>query len=496
MTVGPNFSSALRTVLVEAATASWEFWFGLLEVFQKREGHCRVPVLHKEEGHKLGNWVHNQRQQKDRLSHDRIKRLDALGFVWDPLEEQWEEGFSNLQKFYNREGHCNIKRSHNEDGYKLGRWVGMQRLYRHSMVNDRKQKLENLGFIWNLPTHQWNIMFSKLNAYYEEYKTSLVPLRFDLGEPDRIGVWCNEQRANYKSGTISGSHIDQLEKFHDWRWNFDDWDKILNSVANFCFEKRCDVNGIPKNERLSSGQYLKNWMNSQRKKKKNGELEIDKIIKLERLPGWYWDEFDIWINNYECALNFAKINKHLRVPRGKLNTWIKGQRRRKEFLTEEQINLLEAIDCWSWDPIQDAWGKGISELRLYQKHKNHVYVPQRYTSKTGFKLGLWVHKCRQEYKSGKLKKTRIRDLETFPYWVWDPLTHLWEEAFIKLQQFHEKEGHCKVPARHMEDDHKLGQWVSSQRSKKDSLSPDRIKRLDDLGFIWDASKTKSASKND
>ncbi len=66
-TVDVGFSSALRTVLVEASTASWEFWFGLLEEFKEREGHCRVPKRHKEGDFNLGSWIGTQRKAKTRL---------------------------------------------------------------------------------------------------------------------------------------------------------------------------------------------------------------------------------------------------------------------------------------------------------------------------------------------------------------------------------------------------------------------------------------------
>jgi len=51
--------------------------------FKEREGNCRVPAKHKEGDFKLGNWVVNQRTNKDTYTPERIERLNALGFVWD-----------------------------------------------------------------------------------------------------------------------------------------------------------------------------------------------------------------------------------------------------------------------------------------------------------------------------------------------------------------------------------------------------------------------------
>ena len=51
--------------------------------------------------------------------------------------------------------------------------------------------------------------------------------------------------------------------------------------------------------------------------------------------------------------------------------------------------------------------------------------------------------------------------------------------------FNAREGHCRVPQRHVEGSFKLGHWVNSQRSNKDNVSAERRKRLDDIGFVWD-----------
>jgi hypothetical protein len=68
------------------------------------------------------------------------------------------------------------------------------------------------------------------------------------------------------------------------------------------------------------------------------------------------------------------------------------------------------------------------------------------------------------------------------------LTEQWEQGFSKLLQFHKREGNCLVKFKHIEDGYRLGGWVDKQRQRKDSLSSERIKRLDALGFVWAVKK--------
>jgi hypothetical protein len=68
--------------------------------------------------------------------------------------------------------------------------------------------------------------------------------------------------------------------------------------------------------------------------------------------------------------------------------------------------------------------------------------------------------------------------------VWNVLESGWEEAFYALMIFKAREGHCRVPAPHIEGTFKLGRWVRNQRASKDKLPADRRKRLDEIDFIW------------
>ena len=65
--------------------------------------------------------------------------------------------------FKQREGHCYIPSKHKENGLSLGQWVMAQRRNKDSLSEERKQKLDALGFDW-VPTFtkKWERGFSYL----------------------------------------------------------------------------------------------------------------------------------------------------------------------------------------------------------------------------------------------------------------------------------------------------------------------------------------------
>ena len=128
--------------------ANWENGFRYLESYKDREGHCRVPRQHTESGFNLGNWVVEQRLQRNKMPLERRDRLDRLDFVWDPRETAWENGFEHLTRYSRREGHCRVPKTFKENGFDLGSWVSVQRANNGNISAERKSRLDGLGFVW------------------------------------------------------------------------------------------------------------------------------------------------------------------------------------------------------------------------------------------------------------------------------------------------------------------------------------------------------------
>jgi hypothetical protein len=107
--IGPRvdldrLTESIEVEIADRIGSSWDEWFGLLMRFKAREGHCRVPTFHIEGTADLGRWAARQRNTRDTMSADLRKRLDDIGFVWNPLDISWEEGFAALKKFESPQG--------------------------------------------------------------------------------------------------------------------------------------------------------------------------------------------------------------------------------------------------------------------------------------------------------------------------------------------------------------------------------------------------------
>jgi len=88
----------------------WEDMFALLDRFQKREGHCRVPQNHLEgkDEKKLGTWLDYQRYKKKngKLGATQQTRMEELGVEWNiyaKFDDGDDWGFEGMDHLFDDE---------------------------------------------------------------------------------------------------------------------------------------------------------------------------------------------------------------------------------------------------------------------------------------------------------------------------------------------------------------------------------------------------------
>jgi len=288
--VHKDFAQSLRVHLVTHTTESWMFWYGLLEAFVKEHGHCRVPRNYKtDNGYRLGFWVHTHRKtkEKEKMDPPRRRRLEAVpGWSWEIFSDQWEEGFSYLEEFAEREGQCRVPQHfRTDDGYTLGRWVVVQRRAKDTMGTDRRQRLEALsGWSWNTFDDRWETGFSHLNVFSEREGNCRVPQHFRTDDGYPLGQWVSKQRE--AKDKIDPDRRQRLEALSGWSWSAFNgrWEIGFSHLKEFA--ERYGHGRVPRNYKTDEGYQLGEWVKNQRKTK--DKMDSDHRQRLEAEWFWLW----------------------------------------------------------------------------------------------------------------------------------------------------------------------------------------------------------------
>jgi DNA-binding TFAR19-related protein (PDSD5 family) len=482
--LGPQvaFDELVHSIGVEITDrlgVSWDEMYGRLVKFKEREGHCWVKIDDEEDGLKLGRWVSKQRGNKYTLTPERIQRLDEIGFVWDVLTLQWEEGLAVLKQFWEREGHCLVKRGHREDGVRLGIWVGTQRQKKDTLTPERIQRLKEIGFVWDPLTQQWEEGFAALTRFKEREGNCSVK-HGHKEDGLNLGAWVLNQRT--LKDTLTPERIERLEAIgFVWDQHTQQWEEGLAALERFKErEGHCSVSYLHKEDDLKLGT----WVGTQRGHKYT--LTPERFKRLEAI-GFVWDpRTQNWEEGFAALKRFKDREGDLLLKRGhkedglNLSGWVGTQRGSKDTLTPERIQRLEELG-FVWDPLTQQWEEGFAALKQFWEREGNWLVISGH-KENGIKLGAWV--SAQRRNKDTLTPERRQRLDEIGF-VWDTLTQQWEEGFAALTRFKEREGNCSVKRGHKEDGLNLGVWVTRQRGNKDALTPERIGRLEAIDFVWD-----------
>ncbi len=343
--VDANFSSALRTHLVDQVTASWDEWFGELLAYKAKYGNTLVP---RDWSAGLATWVSNQRSaanggKRGSLSNERRNRLDSISFIWDVSEAQWEERFSELLSYKVEHGDVNIP---NEWHTGLGAWVGTQRQYKKRMclTQEKINRLDEIGFEWDPIEMQWRKRFEELIAYKMVHDNLDVPVSWPTG----LGSWVNVQRTFFKNGKLSSEKFQQLNDVSfNWDHHATKWDEMFKQLLAYKIEH----GNVRVPDEWPSG--LGKWIGKQRALKKNDSLSMDRFLRLSEI-GLDWDTLESkWDARFKELLAYKSEYRDLKVPVNwttGLGRWASVQRKlfRNGELPLERMRKLDEIG-FEWE---------------------------------------------------------------------------------------------------------------------------------------------------
>ena len=413
--------------------------------YKEMYGDTRVPQdFITNDDLSLGSWVNKQRMlhKSNKLSKKKINMFNKVGMVWNPkklINDKWNIYYKGLIKYinkYNKTPNCNYIA---DDGLKLGSWLSNQRhrFKSGTLLQERKEKLMKLNILENKNNAIWQENYSYLKKIYDMY--GHIKLDDENIKDEKIRKWICRQKKLYKKNKLSKERLEKLNQINfDFNYNRNIY--YFNRMYNEALEyyKKNNTIHISKNKKSSANYNLAIFLDTQRSLYRKGKLS-DKKIKLFEDIGMKWNLYkspdEIWNNWYTIAKDYYKKNNHLMPPTGKLRTWLFAQRAAKKGLrgkiSKRKIKLLDDIGM-VWNVKKTNFDKMYKCAKQYYKIHGILNIPCNYVTSDNVNLGMWISRQRRIYKN-----------------------------------------------------------VLNQETKLTKVIKERIKKLNNIGMIWDASKISS-----
>ena len=473
---------------------------------------------------------------------------EILRYVRDRINpNNWDMMYELAKKYYGHYGNLKIPNSFktingyesDENGYNLGIWINTQRLSykKGTLSEDRIEKLKEIGMIFeDVHKDTWNKMYELAKKYYEHYGNLKIPQMFktvngfEKSEKGyNLGFWISNQRINHKNGTLSEDRIEKLEEIgmiFKIR-NLNNWD-MMYELAKKYYEHHGNlkishslktINGYETDEK---GYKLGFWISKQRINYRNGTLSEDRIKKLEEI-GMIFEikQHVAWNKMYELAKKYYEYYGDLKIPQKfktingyesdengyNLGFWISNQRvkYKNDTLFEDKIKKLEKIGMTFKNINDDTWNKMYELAKKYYEHYGNLKIPQMFKtvngfekSEKGYNLGFWISNQRINHKNGTLSEDKIKKLEKIGMMFENVNDDTWNKMYELAKKYYEHYDNLKIPRSFKttngyevdEKGYNLGAWINTQRFsyKKGTLFEDRIRKLEEIGMMWNIKK--------
>ena len=196
---------------------NWTRHIAAAVAYQRAHGHLRVPVSYvTPDGLNLGTWLNTHRVSRrgGTLAASRAAELDALGFVWDPLDEDWQRGLDAASRYAAIQGDLRVPTAFvTDDGFRLGAWINRRRVNRRQgqLSPEQIAQLEALGMVWEPLREDWERGLTAARAYRNTHGNLLVRQKFVTDDGFRLGAWINRLRTKRTNGGLATERIAELD---------------------------------------------------------------------------------------------------------------------------------------------------------------------------------------------------------------------------------------------------------------------------------------------
>lgn len=402
--------------------------------------------------------TNNQATTTKTGKHGTIELEHKLPYYPEWYRGTWKVRYDELRRYQARHGDCLVPiLQHHKTA--LGVWVSLQRtVYREGRLHrDRRRALEDLGFVWDVRWHKWEVRCRELRAHYTKTGngTTTVPV------PAQLAHWVAVQRRLYRAGRLAPERVAGLSSISSFTW---DTNEPAETRWTRRFEELCEYRARHHGSTRVPIPYAP-----------NPQLGIWAQTQRLHYRHWSHDTDTDHTNNTTTPYTSLTASRVARL---------------------NSVHFLWVLP----DARTVTWDTRYRELLDYQARHGHCRVPEKYDANP--QLGTWVLNQRVQYRyllqgePSTLTEDRVARLEEAGF-VWNENQHRWFRMLARLTTYHDEHGTFDVAADH---DLALRHWVYLHRKEykqpdgSTTLTPARIQALDEIGFTWSGVRSRKANK--
>ena len=506
---------SLGMIWEDRVDKQWNDAFKALCDYYKKYNSLKVPFNYEtENGIKLQMWVNTQRRRykSGKLSEDRIKKLQSLGFEFEVIDA-WESKFQLAKDYYDVHGNLDIPSTYVVNDCHLRSWLTRQKRYAEGKIKsnitpEQVEKLKSIG-LFDERTNQdkiWHKRYEIAKDYFEEHGNLNVPNKA-VYHDFQLGVWISKQRTANRNNELSQEKFDLLNAIGMmWENLTDKKNSELYENGFRHLEQYIAENGLDKirtSTLCDDGFNLGNWVSNCRVRYKQGELSEEYIKRFRQLK-FPLDDEEQWNYRYEKVKAYFEENGVNRLPEkyigndgSDLTFWLAKQRRayKKGELSKDQMKKLDDIGypfkqklSPSTAAARKKWLEKYDIVSEYLSlHKGEKIDPD--AEYKDIRVIDWIRQQRNFIKNGVITDDRVDMFNTLDWQnVLDNLVSHWDIVYLAAVEYFDEHGiGAKVEPGHVVDGSELYSWVENEikavnGKSKTIRTPEQIEKLKKIGI--------------